>query len=196
MDFAIILLIAFATGVILGFLFEKGQFCMTLMLTESVFFKNHRRIVGLIGAILASMILFNLALSFGLIDKFNLLRSVGVSPNFFQPPLVVERGLVGGLLFGFGMILAGGCVAGILFRIGEGQLSSVVAFLGLMTGFASAMTLEAVGVIGPEFGLYPPGVLLPQILRIPTFLLVPLIAVVLLVLMLTLRHNAHTSIRE
>ena len=190
MEFAIILLVAFATGVILGFLFEKGQFCMTLMLTESVLFKNHRRIVGLVGAILASMILFNLASYLGLIDKFNLLRSVGVSPNFFEPPLVIERDLVGGLLFGFGMILAGGCVAGILFRIGEGQLSSVVAFLGLMMGFASAMTLQAIGVIGPEYGLYPPGVLLPQILRTPTSLLVFLIAVALIVLMLTLRHNA------
>ena len=192
----VILLIAFAVGVILGVLFEKGQFCMTLMLTESVFFKNHRRIVGLIGAISASMILFNLALYFGLIDKFNLLRSIGVSPNFFQPPLVVERDLIGGLLFGFGMILAGGCVAGILFRIGEGQLSSVVAFLGLMAGFASAMTLEAIGVIGPEFGLFPPGVLLPQILGIPTFLLVPLIAVVLLLLMFTLLRNTYASVRE
>lgn len=190
MDFTIVLLIALAIGIILGFIFERGQFCMTLILTESVFFKNHRRMVGLISAILICTVLFNIAVFLGAVDSFNLLRQVGVNPNFFKPPLVVERSLIGGLIFGFGMILAGGCVAGILFRIGEGQLSSAIALLGLIAGFASAVVLEAIGVVGPERGLYPSGVLLPEILQIPQGFLVALVAALLLVLLLALRRRA------
>ncbi|MEM4250212.1 MAG: YeeE/YedE thiosulfate transporter family protein, partial [Candidatus Bathyarchaeia archaeon] len=166
MDFQVTLLLALAIGVILGFIFQRGQFCMTLMLTESTLFRNHRRLSGLILAMLVSVILFNVSVSLGLRDRLNLLSSSDVDPSFFQAPLVIERSLLGGLVFGIGMILAGGCVAGILFRIGEGQLSSAVSFLGMMVGFALAMVLEALGVLGSEIALFPPGVLLPQILQV------------------------------
>lgn len=194
MDFTIVLLIAFVTGVVLGFLFQKGQFCMTLMLTESVFFKSHKRIAGFVGAILVSVVLFNFATFLGVNDNFNLLRQVGVNPKFFQAPLAIDRSLIGGLIFGFGMILAGGCVAGVLFRIGEGQLSSVIAFFGIMAGFATAIALEIVGVIGLEASLYPPGVLLSHILQVPFIPLVTLTAVFLLALLLALLRNARSRV--
>jgi uncharacterized protein len=41
---------------------------------------------------------------------------------------------LGGLLFGVGMVLAGGCVSGSLYRMGEGYVASWVAFAGLMGG--------------------------------------------------------------
>jgi hypothetical protein len=127
---------------------------------------------------------------FNFITQFNLLVDVGLNPNFFQPPLVIERSLLGGLVFGFGMILAGGCVAGILFRIGEGQLSSVISFLGLMVGFAVAIILEAIGLMGSERSLYPSGNLLPQILQIPPLLLVTLVSAFLLTIIMALRRSA------
>ncbi|GIW10722.1 MAG: hypothetical protein KatS3mg061_1779 [Dehalococcoidia bacterium] len=46
--------------------------------------------------------------------------------------------VVGGVLFGIGMVLAGGCVSGTLFRIGEGYLASVVALVGILGGLSLA----------------------------------------------------------
>lgn len=190
MDFQVTLLLALAIGVILGFIFQRGQFCMTLMLTESTLFRNHRRLSGLILAMLVSVILFNVSVSLGLRDRLNLLSSSDVDPSFFQAPLVIERSLLGGLVFGIGMILAGGCVAGILFRIGEGQLSSAVSFLGMMVGFALAMVLEALGVLGSEIALFPPGVLLPQILQVSSAPLIILAAAFLLAVLIVLYRGA------
>jgi uncharacterized protein len=62
--------------------------------------------------------------------------------------------VVGGLVFGFGAILAGGCGSGSLWRVGEGQVKLwvVVPFFGisnsLMTGWFKDAEFEADGVLG------------------------------------------------
>src|SRR6185295_17395046 len=45
---------------------------------------------------------------------------------------------VGGLLFGIGMVVAGGCVSGTLYRIGEGYVASWAALLGILFGLSLA----------------------------------------------------------
>jgi len=42
--------------------------------------------------------------------------------------------VVGGVLFGVGMVLAGGCVSGSLWRMGEGYVASWVAMAGIVAG--------------------------------------------------------------
>ena len=54
---------------------------------------------------------------------------------------VVPLGLnlaVGGLLFGIGMVVAGGCVSGTLYRIGEGYVASWASLLGILLGLSGA----------------------------------------------------------
>jgi uncharacterized membrane protein YedE/YeeE len=54
---------------------------------------------------------------------------------------VVPLGLnlaVGGLLFGIGMVVAGGCVSGTLYRIGEGYLASWASLFGILLGLSVA----------------------------------------------------------
>lgn len=45
---------------------------------------------------------------------------------------------IGGLIFGIGMVLAGGCVSGTLYRIGEGYVGSLVALAGILLGLVVA----------------------------------------------------------
>ncbi len=58
----------------------------------------------------------------------------GVAPAgpHIQPVGVAT--VVGGVLFGIGMVLAGGCVSGSLWRMGEGYLASWVAMGGIVLG--------------------------------------------------------------
>ena len=50
------------------------------------------------------------------------------------PPLLPVAELLGGLAFGAGMALAGGCVTGILWKAGEGQSALVLAVIGFAAG--------------------------------------------------------------
>ena len=45
---------------------------------------------------------------------------------------------VGGILFGLGMVLAGGCVSGTLYRIGEGYVASWASLFGILIGLSLA----------------------------------------------------------
>jgi rhodanese-related sulfurtransferase len=44
---------------------------------------------------------------------------------------------LGGILFGIGMVIAGGCVAGSLFRAGEGSIPAFIAAIGMIIGMAA-----------------------------------------------------------
>ena len=68
-----------------------------------------------------------------------LLIAAGVTPLERQAalggiPLVPVAELAGGLVFGAGMALAGGCVTGILWKAGEGQAALALAVLGFAAG--------------------------------------------------------------
>jgi uncharacterized membrane protein YedE/YeeE len=69
---------------------------------------------------------------------FELCRLAGLLPAdpfpWFAPPAGVN--LVGGVVFGLGMVMAGGCVVGVLYKMGAGNLLALVAFLGLLAGSA------------------------------------------------------------
>jgi len=49
-------------------------------------------------------------------------------------PLKIWGAVVGGLVFGIGMVLAAECASGTTYRVGEGMMGSVVAAFGLTTG--------------------------------------------------------------
>lgn len=80
--------------------------------------------------------------------------------------------LVGGVIFGIGMILAGGCASSTLWRIGEGHLKLVLALFGF--SFANAFTvklLTAYDIMSKlGSGIFMPDVLTWQ-LTIPVFIL-------------------------
>jgi uncharacterized membrane protein YedE/YeeE len=69
--------------------------------------------------------------------------------------------VVGGILFGIGMVIAGGCVSGILMRIGEGFVMQMVAFLGLLIGALVANQTQ--GFWKNTFGEWQ-GIFLPDII--------------------------------
>jgi uncharacterized membrane protein YedE/YeeE/rhodanese-related sulfurtransferase len=73
--------------------------------------------------ILASAILFNFLIGLGFLDE----TVKALMPMTF----------FGGILFGLGMIVAGGCAAGTLYRVGEGNLPSLIATFGMIIGMAA-----------------------------------------------------------
>jgi len=109
---AVYLLFGLAFGVVL----ERSGFCMTASFRDLFTSGGGRLARGAIVAIGVSMI------------GFAILVATGTRQPFVLP--VGWHTLVGGALFGFGMVLAGGCATGTLFRIGEGNVQFMMALLG------------------------------------------------------------------
>jgi len=117
---------AFAMGAAAGFLMHRSGFCLAGSFRDLFLFRSGFMARNLLLAVVASMVLFEAARRLGLLPfyPFPLLGSPSVSH------------LVGGGIFGVGMVLAGGCVVGVLFRMGAGNLVAGTAFLGLLAGSA------------------------------------------------------------
>ena len=103
-------------GVALGMLFQRSRFCLVRAFREPFMTGDgeHTRAAAL--ALTLSMIGFAILKAMDLKDTTD-----WVFAGFWT------GGLVGGLLFGIGMILAGGCGASSIWRAGEGHVKLWVA---------------------------------------------------------------------
>jgi uncharacterized membrane protein YedE/YeeE len=121
----VIVIISFLFGGIAGFVMHRSDFCMAGMFRDLFLFRSGAMLRVLLLLIVVSMVLFESARLAGLVQ---------VPFPLFAPPSLVNP--VGGALFGVGMVLAGGCVVGTLYKMGAGSLPSLLAFVGLLVGSA------------------------------------------------------------
>jgi uncharacterized membrane protein YedE/YeeE len=118
-----------AFGLAFGFVLQRGRFCFASAFRDLFLLGHGRNMKGvLVGLAIASV-------GFAIV----MARQVPITDLGFLPPTanVLPVGVhtaLGGILFGVGMVLAGGCVSGSLYRMGEGYVASWVAFAGLMGG--------------------------------------------------------------
>ncbi len=126
------LLTAIAVGLAFGFAMEQAGFCGSAILSSVVLHKDQRGVVGAGIAICTAMLGFSFMATLG-----------WITPN--PKPLQLLPAIVGGLVFGCGMVLAGGCVSGSLFKAGQGRLPSMLALIGIGIG----TNMVAPGVFGP-----------------------------------------------
>lgn len=114
-------LTAIPIGFLFGFFLQKGNLCGSSAFSEVLLMKDRKKIWGLWVCVVTGMT------GFALLD---LLGWVVLNPK----PLIWGNYMIGGVLFGIGMVLAGGCVSGCLFKAGTGNLNSIVAILGIALG--------------------------------------------------------------
>lgn len=116
-------LTAIPIGFLFGFFLQKGDLCGASAFSEVILMKDWRKSWGLWVSIVAGMA------SFAILD---LLGLVQLNPK----PFLWANLLAGGVLFGAGMVLSGGCVSGTLYKAGTGHMNSLVALLGIPIGIA------------------------------------------------------------
>ena len=114
---------AVAVGLLLGFFLQKGDLCGASAFSEVIVMKDTAKLWGLWVCIVTSMI------GFAVLDRLSLVQ---LNPK----PFVWMNYVVGGLVFGIGMVLAGGCVSGSLYKAGNGHLTSLAALPGIALGVA------------------------------------------------------------
>ena len=108
-------------GAIFGFILQRGRFCMNSAFRDILLLKEYK---------LAKAVAISLAVLMVGFAIFALSGVINLSPK----PLKIWAAIVGGLVFGVGMVLAGGCASGTTYRVGEGMMGSFVAAVGLTVG--------------------------------------------------------------
>ncbi len=124
-------------GVLFGALVERTRFCAMGALSDLTSFGDARRLRAWLLASAVALIGAQLLHGWGVVD-------IGLS-MYHAPRLNWLGNILGGVLFGIGMVFAGGCASRNLVRLGGGDLRAAVV-LGV-TGVFAYMTLG--GVLGP-----------------------------------------------
>ena len=128
---------AFITSALFGAIAQRTHFCTMGAVSDIVNMSDWTRMRMWAMAVGVAMMGFYALVAAGLIDPT---KTLYASNRF-----IWLSALVGGLLFGFGMVLASGCGSKTLVRIGGGNLKSVVVFV--VMGVAAFATLKGITAV-------------------------------------------------
>ncbi len=126
--------LGFVLAFIFGYVGNKTHFCTMGAVSDIVNMSHWDRMRAWLLAIAVAIIGTSLLVYNGHLD---LTKTIYTGSNFYW-----LAAIVGGLTFGVGMTLAGGCGQRTLVRLGGGNLKSVVVFLFM--GYAALVTLSGI----------------------------------------------------
>jgi uncharacterized protein len=125
---------SFAVSLAFGFIAQRTQFCTMGAISDIVNMGSWTRMRMWAMAVGVAMIGFYGMGAMGWIDTGKTI--------YTSARIIWLSAVIGGLLFGFGMVLASGCGSKTLVRIGAGSLKGLVVFF--VMGFAAFATLRGV----------------------------------------------------
>ncbi len=128
---------AFGVGGLFGLIVQRTHFCTMGAISDVVNMGSWTRLRQWVMAVAVAMLGFHLMGYLGVIDPSQTIYASG--------HIIWLSALTGGLLFGFGMVLASGCGSKTLVRIGAGNLKSVVVFF--VMAIAAFATLRGVTAV-------------------------------------------------
>jgi len=128
---------AFALAVVFGALAQRTHFCTMGAVADIVNMGDWTRMRMWVLAIAVAVLGFNAMVGLGWVEAG---KSV-----YGGPRLLWLSSIVGGLMFGFGMVLASGCGSKSLVRLGGGNLKSLVVLIVL--GVCAFATLKGITAV-------------------------------------------------
>lgn len=131
-----LLLYAFAGAFVLGAVAHKTNFCTMGAVSDWINLGNKARLWAWLVAIAVALLVTTVLQALGTVDMS------ATIPPYRTAAFAWLRYIVGGLLFGMGMTLAGGCGSKTLISIGGGSLKAVLVMV-VAGAFAYLMTKTA-----------------------------------------------------
>lgn len=120
-------------GALLGFVMQRGRFCLTGGFRDMYIAKNNRMFYALLIAICVQSV-----------GVFALIQMGVLSYNAGAFPWLGT--IAGGFVFGLGIVYAGGCATGTWYRAGEGLIGSWIALATYMVMSAIMRSPHASGL--------------------------------------------------
>lgn len=172
---ALLLWSAFGLAAVFGAVAQRTHFCTMGAIADVVNMGDWTRMRMWVLAMAVAILGFNAMVALGWVEARHSL--------YAAPRLRWLSAVLGGLMFGFGMVLASGCGSKSLVRLGGGNLKSLVVLvvLGLsalvtLRGLTAVLRVATVDTVAVEL---PPGQDLPSLLGAAMGRPVPLLAGVL-----------------
>jgi len=126
--------ILFLIGLAFGVIIQRSRFCFVTSYKDIFIIRDAALFKAIIIAMLVATVGFSLIMYNMVPDPSTGELPAHAKINNIGSPFGIPH-LIGGILFGLGMTLAGGCASGTLYRMGEGYISLWVAFLGTLVGY-------------------------------------------------------------
>lgn len=167
----LIVLSGLVVGLAFGYALQRGRFCSNTGFRDILLTADSTMFRAWALAVLVQLV------------GVTALSSTGLLP-VTVPPFWWAANLLGGLVFGVGMVLAGGCSSGTCYRVGEGMAGSLLALIAfgaglLMMSSGALAPLERV-LQGPALtlaGNEGESLTLPALLGLPPWLVIGLLVV-------------------
>lgn len=105
-------------GIIVGIIIQRSRFCFTTAFRDLFFGPEFERSIRLHKGIVCGLLV-------GVTGAFVLKYRGFVEPSNYVAPVSLTN-ILGGTIFAFGMVLAGACASGILWRAGEGHVNALL----------------------------------------------------------------------
>ncbi|ULL15188.1 YeeE/YedE family protein [Paenibacillus sp. H1-7] len=118
-----VFILAAVFGFLYGFLLQKADFCFVASIRDWISVKDNRILNGVLVLIATALLGWGLVLTLGIKQ---------VSDVWTVP--LGGANLLGGILFGIGMTIAGGCGSGTLYRCGMGYVQFWIVLLFAIAG--------------------------------------------------------------
>jgi hypothetical protein len=118
-------------GLGFGFIMQRSRFCFASAFRNLILLRDGRVMKGILAGLAVATVGFALVM-YDLVPKN--LDLVLFPINSYVLPLGPYL-LLAGVLFGLGMVVAGSCISGTLYRIGEGYITALVALGGILVGY-------------------------------------------------------------
>ena len=125
---------SFALAVVFGAIAQRTRFCTMGAIADVVNMGDWERARMWALAVAVAMLGFNTMVALGWVQASNSI--------YAAPRVLWLSALLGGAMFGFGMVLASGCSSKNLLRLGSGNLKALVVMLVL--GLAAFITLRGI----------------------------------------------------
>ncbi|MHA2295435.1 MAG: YeeE/YedE family protein [Candidatus Hodarchaeales archaeon] len=133
------IMIALAIGVLTGFVLQRGRVCANTAFRNILLIGNFELSLTLLVTVATEFVGYQF-LAFNIIPGF----------TFTSSPISLSlMVIIGGFIFGFGTVIAGGCAGGTCYRIGEGSIKSLLAFVGFATGIG-IVTIGPIAIVIDE----------------------------------------------
>ncbi len=117
-------------GILIGITLQRSKFCFAASFRDPILVGS----TSLIRAIIIAFIISTIGFA---IIQYEYVCNYGFSDVQSIPGQIAPAGLhtaLGAVLFGIGMVIAGGCASGTLMRIGEGFQLQLVVLVGFIVG--------------------------------------------------------------
>ena len=177
-------------GLIFGVVVQKSGFCMSAVVSNFVLMRDCRQIHAFLAALCVAVAGTQLLAYTGLVD-------IGESA-YLASKMDWSGAILGGLLFGFGTMLAGGCIGRTVVRVGEGNISAIIA----LSAMAVAAVMTMYGPLEPYriwlyqstvFDLPAELITIPGLVDLPTEIFIILFAGVCMAVVLVTGKNNRSS---